>query len=92
MILAILTGTPLLYFYGRGYWVTARADQALATMADERESLLRREQEQTRRENEALKQEQVQLRRENEDLKRCLQELHQKHGHAALGLVQVLPG
>ncbi|KAL3144966.1 hypothetical protein ABBQ32_003470 [Trebouxia sp. C0010 RCD-2024] len=86
--LATLTGTPLLYYYGKGYWVTARTDQALATMADERESMLRREQEQTCRENEALGQAQVQLRRENEDLKCCLQELHQKHGHAALGLVQ----
>ncbi|KAL3145359.1 hypothetical protein ABBQ38_001613 [Trebouxia sp. C0009 RCD-2024] len=86
--LATFTGTPLLYYYGKGYWVTARADQALATMADERESTLRREQEQTRREIETMKQAQVQLRRENEDLKGCLQELHQKHGHAALGLVQ----
>ena len=87
---AALTGTPLLYYYGRGYWVTTRASQALATLTDEREALLRREQEQTKRANEVLKQEQEQLRRENNSLRCCLQTLHQQHGGAALQLVQVL--
>ena len=85
-----LTGTPLLYYYGRGYWVTTRASQALATLSDEREALLRQQQEQTKRENRALKQQQEQLRRENDSLRRCLQTVHQQHGGAALQLVQVL--
>ena len=85
-----LTGTPLLYYYGREYWVTTRASQALATLTDEREALLRREQEQLCRENEALKQEQEHLWRENNSLRCCLQTLHQQHGGAALQLVQVL--
>ena len=37
------TGSPLLYFYGRGYWITNRASLALATLADEREGKLKRE-------------------------------------------------
>ena len=85
-----LTGTPLLYYYGKGYWVTTRASQALATLSDEREALLRQQQEQTKRENKALKQQQEQLRRENDSLRRCLHTVHQQHGGAALQLVQVL--
>ncbi len=38
-------GTPLLYFYGRDYWITNRASLALATLADAREGKLRRENE-----------------------------------------------
>lgn len=36
-------GSPLLYFYGREYWVTNRASSALAGLADEREGKLKRE-------------------------------------------------
>ena len=61
----------------------------MATLTDEREALLRREQEKTQEENEGLRQEREQLRQENEDLKRHLQNLHHKHGEAALQLVQV---
>ena len=38
-------GSPLLYFYGRGYWITNRASLALANLADEREGKLKRENE-----------------------------------------------
>ena len=36
-------GSPLLYFYGREYWVTNRASSALAGLADKREGKLKRE-------------------------------------------------
>lgn len=84
-------GSPLLFFYQRGYWATLRADQALATLADDREATFRREQEQMKRENKRLRKEQKQIRQQNEDLWSHLRGLHHKHGEAALQLVQASP-
>ena len=59
------TGSPLLYFYGREYWIANRASLALATLADAREGKLRRE-------NEALQQRLHQMQQQHEQAARCL--------------------
>ncbi len=58
-------GTPLLYFYGRDYWITNRASLALATLADAREGKLRRE-------NEALQRRLDQMQQQREQAARWL--------------------
>ncbi|DBA86659.1 TPA: hypothetical protein ACH3X1_005123 [Trebouxia sp. C0004] len=58
-------GSPLLYFYGREYWVTNRASLALATLADAREGKLRRE-------NEALQRRLHQMQQQHEQAARWL--------------------
>ena len=53
-------GTPLLYFYGRDYWITNRASLALATLADAREGKLRRENEALQRRLDQMQQQREQ--------------------------------
>ena len=58
-------GSPLLYFYGRDYWITNRASLALATLADTREDKLRRE-------NEALQRRLHQMQRQHDQAAQLL--------------------
>ena len=79
---------PLLYFYGRDYWSTARASLALANISDAREAQLQLSNANLTSGNNKLTSENNQLRSSNIALQLQLQRLKAVHAQVAKELAE----
>lgn len=80
-------GSPLLYFYDRDYWSTARASLALANISDARESELSMRNTQLTANHDKLSLENAQLQSSNAALQLQLRKLTTLHVKVAKELV-----
>ena len=81
-------GTPLLYFYDRDYWSSARASLALAKMADAREGALKSSNSDLTDRCDQFSSENDQLRSSNIALQLQLQRLKALHVQVAKELAE----
>lgn len=84
----VVTGAPLLYFYDRDYWSTARASLALANISDARESELLSRNTELIANCDNLSTENAQLKAKNAATQLQLQKLMTLHLKVAKDLVE----